>query len=91
MPEGQFWLRTGFNSRQWGGTEWQIDWNLGPFNHDAGHHVGEIAWEVASAVSGEKKDGDPPDRSNPEGVGPPEQHRRPEGEARSYAGDQIAP
>lgn len=57
VPEGEFWLRTGFNSRQWGGTEWQIDWNLGPFNHDVGHHVGEITWEVTSAVSAEKKDG----------------------------------
>lgn len=50
VPEGKFWLQTGFGSRQWGGTEWQIDWNLGPFNHDVGHHVGEITWEVRSAV-----------------------------------------
>lgn len=57
VPEGEFWLRTGFNSRQWGGTEWQIDWNLGPFNHGVGHHVGEITWDVASAVTAEKKDG----------------------------------
>lgn len=57
VPEGEFWLQTGFGSRQWGGTEWQISWNLGPFNHDVGHHVGSISWEVASAV-GDKKDRD---------------------------------
>jgi len=44
--------------RQWGGTEWRIDWNLGPFNHDLGHHVGDIGWEVASAVASGRKDDD---------------------------------
>jgi hypothetical protein len=56
IPEGEFWLKTGFNSRQWGGTEWFVDWHLGEFNHDVGHHVGNITWDVNSAVpSGDKK------------------------------------
>ena len=47
VADGEFFIQTGFGSRQWGGTEWNIDWHLGKFDHDAGQHVGEISWEVA--------------------------------------------
>jgi hypothetical protein len=50
VQDGEFWLQTGFGSRQWGGNEWQVDWHLGSFNHDLGHHVGDITWDVRSAV-----------------------------------------
>lgn len=49
VPKGEFYLHTAFGSRQWGGTEWHVDWNLGQFDHDLGHHVGEISWVVRSA------------------------------------------
>lgn len=55
VEEGEFHLRIGFNSRQWGGTEWNVDWHLGQFNHEVGHHVGQICWDIASAV-GKKAD-----------------------------------
>jgi hypothetical protein len=47
---GEFFMHTGFGSRQWGGTEWYVNWHLGPFDHDQGHHVGEISWDVNPAV-----------------------------------------
>jgi hypothetical protein len=59
VPEGEFWLQTAFGSRQWGGTEWHIDWDLGPFNHEVAHHVGEISWDVrpAAEAGGARIDG----------------------------------
>ena len=52
VPDGEFYLHTAFGSRQWGGTEWHVDWHLGRFDHDLGHHVGEISWDVRSAHDG---------------------------------------
>ena len=49
VRDGEFLLRVGFGSRQWGGTEWQINWRLGQFDHEKGCHVGEISWDVAPA------------------------------------------
>ncbi|MGB0971170.1 MAG: bifunctional DNA primase/polymerase [Mycobacterium sp.] len=46
VSAGEFYLQVGFNSRQWGGTVWNIDWHLGSFDHELGHHDGEIDWEV---------------------------------------------
>lgn len=46
VAAGEFMLQTGFGSRQWGGTEWHIDWHLGTFDHDTGAHTGEISWDV---------------------------------------------
>jgi hypothetical protein len=50
VPNGEFKLRVGFGSRQWGGTEWEVAWHLGAFDHDAGHHDGEISWDVAAVT-----------------------------------------
>uniref|UniRef100_A0A5Q5CIZ3 DNA primase/polymerase bifunctional N-terminal domain-containing protein n=1 Tax=Mycobacterium sp. (strain JLS) TaxID=164757 RepID=A0A5Q5CIZ3_MYCSJ len=57
VAAGEFTLRTGFASRQWGGTEWHIGWHLGAFDHDAGHHIGEISWDVQPADSSSAKPG----------------------------------
>ena len=43
---GDFWLTTSFNGRDWGGTTFDIDWHLGPFDHDAGAHTGQISWDI---------------------------------------------
>lgn len=50
---GEFWLTTSFNGRDWGGSTFDIDWHLGPFNHDLNAHDGQISWNVA-----EHKDND---------------------------------
>ena len=51
VSEGEFWLKVVFASRQWGDGEWEIDWHLGPFDHDLGHHVGEITWDARPAMA----------------------------------------
>ncbi|BBX47683.1 hypothetical protein GCM10009641_18810 [Mycobacterium cookii] len=50
VVNGEFSMRVGFGSRQWSGTEWKVDWHLGPFNHDLGCHTGDISWDVAEAL-----------------------------------------
>ena len=32
MPGGRFWLRLDVGSRQWGGTSWDLDLDIGRFN-----------------------------------------------------------
>jgi hypothetical protein len=49
VPGGEFRLCTSFNSRQWGATEWNVNWHLGEFDHTRGHHVGDISWSVESS------------------------------------------
>lgn len=51
VSEGEFWLKVVFASRQWGDSEWEIDWHVGPFDHNLGHHVGGIAWDVRPAMA----------------------------------------
>lgn len=46
VVNGDFWLTTSFNGRDWGGSIFDIDWHLGTFNHDLGTHDGQISWEV---------------------------------------------
>ena len=46
VEKGDFRLRVGYNSRQWGGREYNIDWHLGQFDTDTGTHDGEIRWTV---------------------------------------------
>ena len=43
---GEFCLTTSFNSRNWGGSTFDVDWHLGPLDHDAGCHTGDISWDV---------------------------------------------
>ena len=49
---GEFWLTTSFNSRNWGGSTFDVDWHLGPFDHDAGCHTGDISWDVCPNKGG---------------------------------------
>lgn len=46
---GEFRLLTAFESRQWGGTRWEVDWHCGPFDTALGQHIGEITWDVRPA------------------------------------------
>ena len=45
VASGEFCL-TSFNSRNWGGSTFDVDWHLGPFDHDLGCHTGDISWDV---------------------------------------------
>ncbi|MDH3008268.1 bifunctional DNA primase/polymerase [Gordonia alkanivorans] len=46
VEKGDFRLRVSYNSRQWGGHEYDIDWHLGQFDPYTGTHDGEIRWSV---------------------------------------------
>lgn len=48
VASGEFWLTTSFNSRNWGGSTFDVDWHLGPFDHDEGCHTGSISWDVCT-------------------------------------------
>ena len=51
---GKFRLRLEIGSRQWGGTTWDLDLNIGSFDHDAGTHDGEITWEISTGTASAK-------------------------------------
>lgn len=50
VDAGKFYLGVEFGSRQWGGWEWNVNWNIGAFDHDAHEHVGDISWQVLEAA-----------------------------------------
>lgn len=57
---GRFRLLLEIGSRQWGGTEWDLDLNVGRFDVEVGEFDGDITWELrrssgASADSAEKR------------------------------------
>jgi hypothetical protein len=58
VENGVFRLCMEVGSRQWGGSRFDLDFNIGPFNHDLGTHDGEISWDVqpASPVTKTKDD-----------------------------------
>jgi hypothetical protein len=47
VQSGEFRLTTSFNGRDWGGSIFDVDWHLGPFDHDTNGHVGEISWDIS--------------------------------------------
>ena len=49
VRDGDFSMHIGFNSRQWRGTDWKVDWHLGKFDFEKGCHIGEISWDIAPA------------------------------------------
>jgi hypothetical protein len=49
---GRFRLGLALGSRQWGGTNWDLDLNIGRFDADLGLHDGPITWNVRPAVVG---------------------------------------
>jgi hypothetical protein len=46
VENGRFFLTMQIGSRQWGGTTWDLDLNIGRFNEDLGTHDGDITWDL---------------------------------------------
>lgn len=46
VANGRFMLKVAAGSRQWGGSEWNLDVNLGRFDHELGAHDGGITWRL---------------------------------------------
>lgn len=55
VPGGRFRLLLEIGSRQWGGTEWNLDLNVGRFDVELGEFDGDITWELRRH-EGEAKD-----------------------------------
>jgi hypothetical protein len=51
VPNGRFRLRLEVGSRQWGGTSWEVDLDLGKFDPSVGLHIGAIRWAVRPATT----------------------------------------
>lgn len=49
---GQFRLGLALGSRQWSGSTWDLDLNLGRFDADLGMHDGPIRWKIQPAAAG---------------------------------------
>ena len=43
---GHFYLDLKIGSRQWGGTEWRLELNIGYYDFDLGDHTGDVSWTV---------------------------------------------
>ena len=52
VANGAFKLTMEIGSRQWGGTSWELDLDIGRFDMDAGVHDGDISWELRRAAVG---------------------------------------
>ncbi len=50
VPAGRFQLLLEVGSRQWGGSSWDLDLDLGPFDEEANEHLGAIRWTIARHV-----------------------------------------
>jgi hypothetical protein len=46
VPNGRFRLTLDVGSRQWGGTTWDLDVDLGRFDQDLGEFDGDITWHI---------------------------------------------
>jgi hypothetical protein len=46
VPAGKFRLRLDLGSRQWGGSSWDLDLNIGRYVADMGLHDGPITWHL---------------------------------------------
>jgi hypothetical protein len=55
---GRFRLLLEVGSRQWGGTEWDLDLNVGRFDVDLGEFDGDITWELRRHVQVPKRAND---------------------------------
>lgn len=49
VARGRFQLRLNIGSRQWGGTSWDLDLDVGTFDADLGVHDGNITWALRAA------------------------------------------
>lgn len=52
VEQGKFWLLLEIGSRQWGGAEWDLDLDIGPFDIEAGEHRGDITWQLSRHTPG---------------------------------------
>lgn len=61
LEAGSFRLAAEHGSRQWGGRRWNVDWDCGAWDPDAGEPAGEIGWtvEAADGLSGTRADRKP--------------------------------
>jgi RecA-family ATPase len=48
VKNGRFRLLLEVGSRQWGGSTWDLDLNVGRFDIDAGDFTGDITWDIAA-------------------------------------------
>ena len=51
VENGSFKLSMQIGSRQWGGTNWELDLDIGRFDEDSGTHDGDIRWDLRRANS----------------------------------------
>jgi len=58
VPHGHFRLLVEIGSRQWGGSEWDLDLDLGTFDVDLGEFIGDISWDLRRHVSQPSDDDD---------------------------------
>ncbi len=59
VANGQFRLGVEIGSRQWGGTSWELDIDIGRFDEDTGTHDGDITWDLRTANGTTKPAKDP--------------------------------
>jgi hypothetical protein len=52
VERGLFRLRLDIGSRQWGGSQWDLDFNLGALDEQTGAHDGDLTWSVRPAGQG---------------------------------------
>ena len=58
VDAGQFRLALEVGSRQWGGSSWNVDYDVGHFDAEHGTHDGDIAWTVTPKGDGDTTTGD---------------------------------
>jgi hypothetical protein len=52
VAAGRFRLSLDIGSRQWGGSTWDLDLNIGSLGDDGLDHDGDITWEIRKAGVG---------------------------------------
>jgi hypothetical protein len=52
VASGRFRLSVEIGSRQWGGSTWELDLDIGRFDEDLGMHEGAISWDLRRASPG---------------------------------------
>lgn len=52
VPNGRFALTMTIGSRQWGGTTWDLDMDIGRFDIDTAEYEGTISWDLNRATAG---------------------------------------
>jgi AAA domain len=55
VENGLFRLRLDIGSRQWGGTTWNLDLDIGRFDIDTGSHDGQIAWDLSRSTGAQSR------------------------------------